>query len=156
MTDKTGAFVKGLTKDDFEIYEDGRLQAPTVFSYIDIPIEKPFTPANASAPIEPDIRETRRNFDGRIYVLLLDDLHTNVTRTNSVRNVAKQFVNRYLGLTEFETNRILFSLLSARLIQEVGIERVRAPVFLDVEDEPDDSVDEDLPAALAEPADSEK
>src|SRR4029434_7302036 len=67
VTDKTGAFVKGLTKDDFEIYEDGRLQAPTVFSYIDIPIEKPCTPANASAPIEPDIRATTRNFDGRLY-----------------------------------------------------------------------------------------
>jgi hypothetical protein len=46
-------------------------------------------------------------------------------------------VNRIVGLTEFETSRILFSLLSARVIQKVGLEKVRAPVFLDVEDEPE-------------------
>ncbi len=94
--EKTGAFVEDLTRDDFEIYEDGKRQKPATFSLIDVPIERPFTPAGASEPIEPDVRETRRTFDGRIYVLLLDDLHTNVTRTNTVRDVAKRFVRQYL------------------------------------------------------------
>jgi VWFA-related protein len=100
VTDQSGAFVKGLTREDFDVYEDGRLQSPTVFSYVDVPIERPFTPANTLAPIEPDVRATTRNFDGRIYILLLDDLHTNVTRTNNVRQVAKQFVTRYLGVND--------------------------------------------------------
>ena len=55
---------------------------------------------NASAPIEPDVRATTRTFDGRIYILLLDDLHTNVTRTNNVREVAKKFINEYLGVND--------------------------------------------------------
>src|SRR5688572_32883012 len=100
VTDQTGAFVKDLRREDFEVYEDGRLQAPTVFSLVDMPLEKPFIPLNATAPIEPDVRATTRTFDGRIYILLLDDLHTNVTRTNSVREVAKRFINEYLGVND--------------------------------------------------------
>src|SRR5687767_7851907 len=92
VTDQKGAFVKDLTRADFDIYEDGRLQSPTVFSLVDVPVERPFTPRNAAAPIEPDVRSTTRTFDGRLYILLLDDLHTNVTRTNNVRDVAKRFV----------------------------------------------------------------
>src|SRR5687767_13305964 len=92
VTDEKGAFVKDLTRADFDIYEDGRLQSPTVFSLVDVPVERPFTPRNAAAPIEPDVRSTTRTFDGRLYILLLDDLHTNVTRTNNVRDVAKRFV----------------------------------------------------------------
>src|SRR5687768_13299754 len=56
VTDQKGAFVKDLTRDDFEVYEDGRLQAPTVFSLVDVPLEKPFIPLNATVPIEPDVR----------------------------------------------------------------------------------------------------
>jgi VWFA-related protein len=100
VTDQKGAFVKDLTREDFEVYEDGRLQAPTVFSLVDVPLEKPFIPLNATAPIESDVRATARTFDGRIYILLLDDLHTNVTRTNNVREVAKRFINEYLGVND--------------------------------------------------------
>jgi len=97
---KTGAFVANLTQADFEIYEDGRLQAPIVFNMVDVPIARPFIPANASAPIEPDVRATTRNFDGRIYILVLDDLHTYVTRTNNVREIAKRFIDQYLGTND--------------------------------------------------------
>src|ERR687898_313511 len=63
VTDQKGAFVKDLTQADFEVYEDGRLQAPTVFSMVDLPIERPFTPLNGATPIEPDVRATTRTFD---------------------------------------------------------------------------------------------
>jgi len=100
VTDEEGLFVRDLVPEDFEIYEDGRLQAPTVFSLVDVPIVRPFTPRNADAPIEPDVRATTRPFDGRIYILLLDDLHTNVTRTNNVREVARRFIDEYLGVDD--------------------------------------------------------
>lgn len=107
VTDDKGAFVRGLTKDDFEVYENGKPQQPSVFSLVDLPLEQPLAPAaalTASAPgspaydpIEPDIRTTARTFDGRIYVLLMDDLQTNVARTQNVRDAARQFVQKYLG-----------------------------------------------------------
>ena len=36
VTDESGAFVRGLTVDDFEIYEDGRLQKPVTFALTSI------------------------------------------------------------------------------------------------------------------------
>ena len=100
VTNEEGEFVKDLTADDFEINEDGQPQAPAVFSLGDVPIERPFTPRNADAPIEPDVRATTRTFDGRIYILLLDDLHTLVTRTQDVRRVARGFIEEYLGAND--------------------------------------------------------
>jgi VWFA-related protein len=97
VTDERGAFVNDLTLDDFEVYEGGRLQAPTVFSLVDVPVERPPALVDGTVLIEPDVRATTRSFDGRVYILLLDDLHTNVARTNNVRDVAKKFVAEYLG-----------------------------------------------------------
>ena len=74
VTDETGAFVRDLTRDDFEILEDGQPQTPAAFSLIDLPIDRPFTPAGGTEPIESDVHSTTRTFNGRIYVLLLDDL----------------------------------------------------------------------------------
>ena len=100
VTDETGAFVRNLTQDDFEILEDGKPQSPSVFSLIDLPIERPFMPRDATEPIESDVRATTRTFDGRIYVFLLDDLHTAFTRTQRVRDAAKQFIHQYLGAND--------------------------------------------------------
>jgi VWFA-related protein len=100
VTDREGNFVKDLTPADFEVVEDGRPVKPTVFQLVDLPIERPFTPANASAPIEPDVRSTSRTFDGRIYVLLLDDLHTSITNTAAVKQSARRFIEQYLGAND--------------------------------------------------------
>jgi len=97
VTDEGGAFVKDLTRDAFEIYEEGRLQEAVTFSVIDVPIERPLTPAGATEPVEWDVRAATGTFDGRVYVLVLDDLHTAVTRSHPVREAARGFVERYLG-----------------------------------------------------------
>jgi VWFA-related protein len=100
VTDESGAFVRNLTRDDFEILEDGKLQTPAAFSLIDLPIDRPLTPAGVTEPVESDVRSTARTFDGRIYVVLLDDLHTAFTRTQAVRDAAKRFIERYLGTND--------------------------------------------------------
>jgi len=74
--------------------------------------------------------------EGQIRELELPDMEIRVLEAVDGNRPVHE-INRILGLTEFETNRILFSLLSARLVKDVGVERIRAPVFLDVEDEPE-------------------
>ena len=107
VTDEDGTFVNTLSRDDFEIYEDGELQTPTVFTLIDLPIERPITPAYATGtpayatgPVESDVRATTRTFDGRLYVLVLDDLHTSITRTQDVREAASHYIERYFGTND--------------------------------------------------------
>src|SRR6185295_7057819 len=65
VTDRNGAFVRDLTADDFEIYEDGRLQKPAAFSLIDLPIERSAPVTSGGEVVEPDIRVASRAFAGR-------------------------------------------------------------------------------------------
>jgi VWFA-related protein len=95
VTDKAGGFVRGLTADDFDIYEDGRLQKAAVFSFVDLPIERPASLTVGGEVVEPDVRTAARAFGGRIYVFVLDDLHTASTRAQLVRDTARQFIERY-------------------------------------------------------------
>ena len=100
VTDKQGNLVRDLSKDDFEVFEDGKPQTPSVFSLVDLPIERPLTPSFATQPVEPDVRSTVRSFDGRLYVVVLDDLHTSTPRSQLVRDAAKRFIQQYVGVND--------------------------------------------------------
>ena len=58
VTDAQGNFVRNLTKDDFQIIEDGKPQTLTVFSMVDIPIERVDPPLFAKNAILPDVVPT--------------------------------------------------------------------------------------------------
>jgi VWFA-related protein len=97
VTDRDGNFVRGLAKDDFEILEDGKPQTVTSFTVVDLPVRKPSPPAYRTAPVEPDVRSNAGQFDGRVIVLVLDDLMVDPQRTNKVRAAAGQFINRFVS-----------------------------------------------------------
>ena len=84
VTDRNGEFVRDLTKDDFQVFEDGKPQPISTFSLVDIPVERLPTAAVSPEPIEPDVKSNERPFDGRVYVMVLDDLHTDLARTPRV------------------------------------------------------------------------
>src|SRR5262245_56222860 len=100
VTDSSGNFVRNLTKDDFQVVEQGKPQTLSICSLVDIPVERADAPLFRTSPIEPDVRSNRKEFDGRIFVLVLDDLHTLFSRTVQVRAAAKQFVERYMGAND--------------------------------------------------------
>jgi len=80
VTDSRGEFVRDLTRDDFEIYESGRLQTPSVFQLVDLPSAVLARATTELPRVEPDVRMTSPRFEGRLYVLVLDDLHTSALR----------------------------------------------------------------------------
>jgi len=100
VTDAQGRPVAGLTKDDFQVSEDGKRQTITNFAVVDIPVERPDRPLFQPDPIEPDVASNERPFDGRVYVMVLDDYHTHALRTQLVKNAAKQFIQRSLGAND--------------------------------------------------------
>ena len=100
VTDANGKFVRGLTKDDFEIVEQSKPQTISIFSLVDLPVEPADPPLYAKAPIDPDVRSNKREFDGRVFILVLDDYHTSFQRTPRLRLAARQFVERYLGAND--------------------------------------------------------
>jgi VWFA-related protein len=94
VTNQQGEFVRDLTKDDFELSEDGRRQPVANFSLVDIPVEKYTRPLFASQPVEPDVRTNEHPFEGRIYVMVMDDLHTDPLRLQRTKAAARQFIER--------------------------------------------------------------
>ena len=100
VADRQGNLVRDLKKEDFQVLEDGKPQAISAFTLVDIPIERADRPLFAAAPIEPDVKTNERPFDGRVYVMIIDDLHTRFGRSQRVKIAAKQFIERRLGAND--------------------------------------------------------
>jgi VWFA-related protein len=100
VTDQQGRPVPDLGLADFEVYEDGRRQKVSSFALVQIPIisgAPPAKPGGGNERVEPDVRSNERDAGGRVYVLLLDDLHVSALRSGVVKTAARQFVERHLG-----------------------------------------------------------
>ena len=99
VTDAQGNAVTDLRLEDFEVREDGRPQKVTAFSTINLPIERAERPLFAAAPIEPDV-QINTAAEGRIYTIVLDDLHTTFTNTPRVRQALRRFIEENFGLND--------------------------------------------------------
>lgn len=100
VLDKDGKFVAGLKPEDFQIFENGKPQKVTAFSVVNIPVERVEQPLFASKLIERDVRTNLEGADGRIYVIVLDDLHTAALRSQRIKAAAKMFIERYVGAND--------------------------------------------------------
>ena len=100
VTDENGNFVTGLTRDDFEIFEDGKPQKIEMFSYVELPVERPDQFAALGRPVTLDARSNARPFDGRVYVIVLDDLDISPIRGGLVKTAAREFVERHFGAND--------------------------------------------------------
>jgi VWFA-related protein len=100
VLDKDGKFVAGLKPEDFQVFENGKAQKITAFSMVNIPVERVEQPLFASKLIERDVRTNLEGADGRIYVIVLDDLHTAALRSQRIKAAAKLFIERYVGAND--------------------------------------------------------
>ena len=99
VADQQGNFVRNLRKEDFQVLEDGKPQTISAFSFVDIAVERDARPSLAG-PVEPDVQSNDRPFDGRVYVMVLDDLHVDPVRSAQVKQAARQFIERNLGAND--------------------------------------------------------
>jgi VWFA-related protein len=95
VTDGNDQPVLDLTRGDFTILEDGKPQAIDLFTRIDIPYERP--EPQAPLPVPLDVQTNARPFEGRVYVLVLDELHTTPSRSLLLRAAARRFIERHFG-----------------------------------------------------------
>lgn len=99
VTDDMGRPVRGLRREDFELFEDRVAQKVDLFSFVDIPVTQADRPLYSPTAIEPDVA-TNAPLEGRLYVLLLDDLQTDVLRSQLVKRAARQFIERFMGAND--------------------------------------------------------
>jgi VWFA-related protein len=99
VTDAEGKPITTLSKDDFELFEDGKRQTVANFSLVSIPIERAERPLFAEGPVDVDV-QTNEHVEGRIYLLVLDDLHTDFTRSPRVKAAARRFIEQSFGTND--------------------------------------------------------
>jgi VWFA-related protein len=97
VTDARGNFVEGLSKEDFELLEDGRPQEISTFSVVDIPLPAVNVRAAARPQAISDVSTNAEPITGRLYVIVLDDLNVSPLRGKVVVGAARQFIERYFG-----------------------------------------------------------
>jgi VWFA-related protein len=100
VTDEKGNFVPGLTRDDFEVFEDGKPQKIDTFAYVEIPVEQDNAFLLEGRPVSTDTKSNRVPFSGRLYVIVLDDQDVAAMRTSQVKKSAKEFVDKYMGAND--------------------------------------------------------
>jgi VWFA-related protein len=129
VTDARGAFVPDLSRDDFQVLEDGAPQTLTVFSRVELPLERQDPPLFKGAPIEPDVQSNLGEFNGRVFVLMLDDLQTDFRRSARVKAAARQFIRRYIGANDLAA--IVYTGAAADRGQEFTNSRARLLASVD-------------------------
>jgi VWFA-related protein len=95
VTDRAGEPIRDLRREEFVVLEDGKPQTIDLFAQIDIPYERP-EPA-LPPPVPRDVQSNARPFEGRLYVIVLDGLHTSPTRSLLVQAAARQFLDRHFA-----------------------------------------------------------
>jgi VWFA-related protein len=95
--DSAGRFVPDLTKDDFEVVEDGGKQTIDRIELVNVPVEPRALPALLSGrPWEPDVY-TNTVPPGRIYLIVMDDLHVHPARSLAARRIARMFIEQNMA-----------------------------------------------------------
>ena len=100
VLDEHGTFVPNLTQDDFRIFEDKKPQAIDAFGLVKLAFEHPEKPLFLAKPLDSDVVVNVRGNEGRLYVLVLDDLHTDALRSQRVRNAARKFIEEHLSAND--------------------------------------------------------
>jgi VWFA-related protein len=98
VTDRNGAVVRGLTKDDFTLLEDGKPQTIATASFVDLEIESPVT-RMVRGVIDSDVATNAGV--GRMWVILLGSSAgsglSSSGRASRARSAAQTFVEEALG-----------------------------------------------------------
>ena len=94
-TGKDGRPVEGLTADDFEVYEDGTLQAIDIFEFVDIEpdLEEARVDPNTQAEGDAWARDPR----ARLFVIVLDTKHVGIAGGARIRRPLIDMLDRLIG-----------------------------------------------------------
>ncbi|HEX4346554.1 MAG TPA: VWA domain-containing protein, partial [Vicinamibacterales bacterium] len=123
VVDDHGQFVPDLSKDDLLLFEDGVQQTLTAFDLVNIPVRADMRPSEGTAPVDADTASNDIAAEQRLYILVLDDLRTEPTRSASVKAQARDFIEHRFA----EGDRAVVVTTSGRkgLVQEFTNNRQR-------------------------------
>ena len=97
VTDEGGNAVSGLSREEFQVFEEGVREEIAVFAEIKIPVDRAEAPLPERPPPARDVATNESGLSGRVFAIVLDELHTDVRRSGEVRKLAREFVERHMA-----------------------------------------------------------
>ena len=99
VTDRHGRHVPDLTKDDFQLYQDGKLQKITNLSYVagaELPPPVPVSTSSPTSVTAPSSAPIHPEQASRVIALVADDLNLSFESTHHVREALSKFVDEQM------------------------------------------------------------
>jgi VWFA-related protein len=96
VTDRAGEPVRGLRRQDFEVFEDGKPVEVTTFTAVDLPAADPAATIPAADRSGTALASNDQAEDGRVMLIVMDDYHVSFDagRAASSRAIARKLVER--------------------------------------------------------------
>jgi VWFA-related protein len=98
VTDKNGRVVRGLTKDDFELYEDRKKQLISFFELVDAVKQRGSQPGQPS--VQPSAQGLSETDVRRIFAFVVDDLTIRYEDLTYVRQMISNFIETQMQPTD--------------------------------------------------------
>ena len=89
--------VRGLTKDDFELFEDGAPQEIAAFEHVEVRSAAPTAAAGREPQTVADSRELARDPRSRVFVVFLDTYHTGIAGSHGMQGALVSLLERVLA-----------------------------------------------------------
>jgi VWFA-related protein len=129
VTGKDGARVRGLTKGDFEVFENGKPQKVTAFSEVNLPMPPARVGTQPLRLADPGVATNFGQSEGRVYVIVMDYGTLSSEGTLKVKRQITQFIMDFLGPNDLAS---IVSLGSAPLATEFTANKARLLAALNV------------------------
>ena len=114
VTDRRGEPITSLTKDDFEVFEDGRPQVVEQFKLVDATgAGREQLPATELRTRDDELLDAERE-DVRVFALLLDDYHVPRSRSMAVRDTLVSFIREQVRPNDLLT--VMYPLTPVRTL----------------------------------------
>lgn len=130
VVDAEGRPVRGLTDEDFEVFEDGRPQAIASFAAFayqpdSLPVDLAPISTGAHASVAPATNAFAA--ESRLFAVLIDDLHIDARRTERTREIARRLIDEiapsdllFVGITSTGENTGAFTRDRRRALELIG------------------------------------
>ena len=94
VLDSTGRLVRGLTAADFELYDEGKLQEVSTFSFVDV--EPGTVDAAGTILAEPGLSSSATHRAAAVYLIVIDHIFSPPQRSEPIREAARDFVRDHM------------------------------------------------------------
>ena len=98
--DREGKPINDLTRDEISVLENGTPQTLVAFEKVSFPVRQEAMPGPA-VQVPLDVSSNEPATPSRVFVLVLDSNHVSATRARTVKSLARQFVENYIGPNDY-------------------------------------------------------